>query len=281
MAGQHARSGCGLAPSNFRSYHDGAWRPSDEQAFLATTLQTPALDKQAKETTVFYVHGLAVTAEEALNEGWMVYRALAQRTPADVPIRFVLYSWPSDLHRRPLRSARDNQRHTDFEGARLAGLLSKLNRSHPRSPVSLVAHSSGCRVASAALESIAVKGPPISGSLRAVLIAAAVDDGGLLPGRSYSRAILQVERMLILFNPGDRVLRWYRLLERGHRGPEALGYTSLAERYLSSADRAKIRQVNSSPYVGQQHYIGAYTSSAWLMAQVQAFCVAPPLNNQR
>jgi hypothetical protein len=76
--------------------------------------------------------------------------------------------------------------------------------------------------------------------------------------------------MLILFDPCDRVLHWYRFLERGHRGPEAVGYTGLSDRHLSSADSARLRQVNASPYIGARHVVDAYLSSASLMAQVQA-----------
>jgi hypothetical protein len=261
-------AGCGVAAWSYRTYCAGVWRPADSAAFRATELTFP--------TTVVYVHGLAVTGDEAVRETWQVYRALAQRTAAELPLRFVLYSWPSDIGRRPLRDARSRQRNTDLEGERLACLL---QQSDSQAHISLIGHSSGCRVVSSALESLArhqgssqvvASSGPGCRPLRAVLIAAAVDSCGLLPGYAYGQAISQVDRMLILFNPADRVLRWYRFLERGHRGPEAVGYTGLAEHRLAAANSVKVRQVNAAPYLDRHHMIGYYTSSPAMMAEVQA-----------
>jgi esterase/lipase superfamily enzyme len=130
-----------MALSDYRLYQAGAWRALDDQAFRSA--------EQPPKTTVFFVHGLAVSASNALSEGWQVYSALAQRAPADLPIRFVIYSWPSDIGRHPLRAARSRHHQADFEGPRLAGLLNQLS---PQTPISLVGHSSGARVVAAALE---------------------------------------------------------------------------------------------------------------------------------
>jgi hypothetical protein len=264
-----SRAGCN-APLAYFLYQAGAWRKSDEPTFLGLE----------PKTTVFYVHGLAVKADVARQEGWQIYQTLAQTADPSVPIRLVVYSWPSDISPRPLRGARSAHYFADMEGRRLAGLLEQIN---PQTLISLLGHSSGAKVLAATLESMAdhptsvaipvstqATAAPAARPVRAIFLAAAVDNNSLLPGCIYGRAISQVEQMLMVFDPCDRVLHWYRFLERGHRGPESVGYTGLASQRLAPADSARLRQINSSPYIGNQHSIVAYLGSAPLMAEVRA-----------
>ena len=257
-------AGCGLGPLGYRVYDSGNWRLSDEHEFLSP---------EHSQTTVFYVHGLAVNDYEAYCEGWMVYRALARSAPVGLPLRLVIYAWPSNLNRRPLRAAHMRQNQTDLEGQRLTRLLEQMR---PVRPTSLIGHSSGARVIAATLESLAARAPHANSAglaaaprpLRAIFLAGAVDNSALLPGHCYGQAISQVEQMLNLFDPCDRVLRWYRFLGRGHSGPEAVGYTGMAGR-LPPAESVKLRQINASPHIGNQHSLASYLSSPALLAELR------------
>ena len=59
--------------------------------------------------------------------------------------------------------------------------------------------------------------------LRALMVAAAIDDDSLAADGTYNLALSQVESMLVVRNGCDKVLKWYPRIY-GRRGPEALGY---------------------------------------------------------
>ena len=77
--------------------------------------------------------------------------------------------------------------------------------------------------------------------MRAVLMAAAVDNDWLLPGHQHGLALTQVDRLLLLNNPCDNVLKRYRFLAPYR--PQALGYTGLARSRALEPHWHKIKQV--------------------------------------
>ena len=122
------------------------------------------------------------------------------------------------------------------------------------------------RSASLRSASGAVKRNEVASS--AVLIAAALDNDWLLPGRRNGLAPSQVDRMLNIINSCDRVLMRYHLLY-GKRCPqEALGYTGLVGGYQLGADRAKIEETDACCIVGPEHYWGLYFGAPSLVARM-------------
>jgi hypothetical protein len=99
-----------------------------------------------------------------------------------------------------------------------------------------------------------------------VLIAAAIDNDWLLPGRRNGSALGQLEQVLVTHNPCDPVLRWYPFVY-GKRGPDALGYTGPACPKGLGPSRRKIELLNVACSVGKNHAYVNYLGSAALSAR--------------
>ena len=103
--------------------------------------------------------------------------------------------------------------------------------------------------------------------MRAVVIAAAVNSDWILPGSRHGEALALVDRMLVVYNSCDPVLKRYRLIADS-RSATALGYTGLvcSDRLGEAAER--IEQIDAAPWVGKTHDLDARTRSTVLMNEM-------------
>ena len=69
-------------------YQGGTWQASNSAAFLASD------DPQA--TTAIWIHGNQIDHGRAFQVGWTVYSAIARQATDPKPLRFVVWSWPSE-----------------------------------------------------------------------------------------------------------------------------------------------------------------------------------------
>ncbi len=157
---------------------------------------------------------------------------------------------------------------SDVDAYYLARVLSYLPKG---APLSLVGYSLGCRTASGALQLLA--GGPVAGRslapevlaawknsgprpIRVMMLAAAMDANWLEPCCPHGLAPLAAERILVVKNGCDNVLKWYSRLYGPH-GAEALGY-------VGPADTAggKLEVVDVSCEVGRQHDFDRYQESS-------------------
>ena len=235
---------------------DRRWAPADLEALLAA-------DDPAVPTCVF-IHGNRADSQRAMRMGWGVYRRLARQ--ADRPFRFVIWSWPAaPMRGRLLKDVRLKARRSDVESYYLALWV---RRTDPRVPLSLIGYSLGARVITGALHLSA--GGEVAGQslpdvpaearpapVRAVLVAAAVDNTWLLPGRRNALAPDQTERILVTRNSCDPVLRWYRRLHVPRR-PQALGYTGPACSTRPGPKPEKIEVLGLQGSVGRSHAWSTY-----------------------
>ena len=143
----------------------------------------------------------------AIQEGWSLYHAI-RAAACDRPFRLVVWSWPSERIQGGLRhDAQVKAARSDVQAHYLALCLDRMS---PDVPVNLVGHSFGARTILGAMELLAggtVAGRVTThdanrprGPIRAVLIAAAVENGCLLPGHRDGLALGQLERVLITCN---------------------------------------------------------------------------------
>ena len=222
----------------------------------------------------FYIHGIFSNEKAAMNQARDLFGKVGAGLP---PFRGVLWSWPSDFECG--MSIRDQVYRgiaaTQSQAFYLATIIDSLG---PRVAVSLVGHSLGGRAVVATLHGLAAReigGQPLAEPLypeprpiQAALIAPAIDPFSLWPDRQYGRALSQVDRMLISYNPDDRVLRAY---ER-HFDREALGLRGLPMPAAPAADFQKVRHVNANPAVGKRHLPSVYFTSPmvanWLRGYV-------------
>ena len=113
-------------------------------------------------------------------------------------------------------------------------------------------------------------GPPM---IRAVLLAAAEDDGWLSPGAPNGLAIPTVDRMLLLNNGCDNALQHYPMMDRCTHA-SALGYVGLA------TSDPKIEQYDVCCTVGPEHEWSHYFCNECLVARMRPYLFLadmPPL----
>ena len=251
---------------------EGRWVAATPEEFLATDDPTVP--------TVIWVHGDRVDHWESAGNGMTVYRRLRAHSGGR-PFRFVIWSWPSsDIHGvGPLRETRIKASRSDNEAASLAWFI---DRIEPSTPVSLIGYSFGARIATGALHllgggrlverQMTERLLPDRHPLRAVLLAAALDNYSLAQGQRNGLALSQVDQLLNLYNPCDEVLKWYSLLCSLH-GPEAAGYTGLVG-YLGE-HRSKVRQVDVSGYIGDSHDWQDYFYYRGIVARIAGVALFP------
>ena len=235
------------------------WVASDEEAFLAA-------DDPAVPTSVF-IHGNRSDRSWAVRNGWAVYSRL-QRLAGDRPLRFVIWSWPADQISGLRQDVQVKARRSDVQAYYLAYLLRKMN---PDVPVSMIGYSFGARTITGALQLLGggkfagyrlpdLDAPVTRSPMRAVLVAAAMPNYWLSPGRSNGLAVGQADRMLVTRNRYDPVLKWYdRMYGRG--GPQALGYTGPSSLARLGEQRARVEVVGVERSVGNNHDWTRYLNS--------------------
>ena len=228
--------------------HEQGWLDSSTAEFIA----------QPPLSTLIYVHGNRVTWHDASQYGWQCYHALAECENAPPSMRFVIWTWPSDQIKGPLRDIRSKADRADNETLFLGWFLSQQN---PASPISLLGYSYGSRVITGGVHLFA--GGSLCGNalpqpakaeqvpLRVALLAAALDNDWLCAGHHHGMAMEQVSQMLVLYNTCDPALQRYRFVDPCSHA-QALGYVGVADESLG-AYAPRIEQLNVSSIVGRSH----------------------------
>ena len=250
------------------TYSNNAWQPSDMAAFLA--------DDDGQTRTVFYVHGNQTSAEEAKEYGLTLYRSLIGVSTDERPVRFVIWSWPSDRIGRALEDVRTKAVYSDTTGYFLAAVFERLKAT---TPVTLIGFSFGTRSITGALQLAA--GGQIAGRVmphtsphapaNVVLMAAAEDSDWLFPGRRNGLALSPTSSLLNVYNSCDKVLKRYHWLYGRRCCAEALGYVGLATGCLPVDQRPKIAQMDACCTVGSEHNSLNYFSSSSIMDRVRPY----------
>jgi hypothetical protein len=238
--------------------------------------------------TVF-VHGNRESWDTAVEGGLLAYQCLAGigcRNGAPVPapaMRFVIWSWPSDRLRRPSRDVRWKAERCDLDAYYLALFLTQVS---PDEPTGLLGFSFGARIITGSLHllgggtlcgwQVPQTNPRPEHSLRVVLLAAAEHDYWLRPDATHGRCWSQVDQLLLQFNPCDRVLSLYPLIERCVR-PPALGHAGFRWVDELGADAPRLHQQDVAAAIGSKHLARRYMGTAEIMAVMQRYVLWLPL----
>lgn len=269
------RLGCGAEETlpvglGVYRYEGCRWRTATFDEFLAASA--------APMASHVWVHGNQISAEDACQGGLQVYRALAACAPAETPLRFVIWSWPSQKQHGPLRDVKAKAERSDLDALYFGWFLGQLE---PTGPVTLSGYSFGARIITGGLHlagggelagRVLEPRPESPRAFRVALLAAAVDNDWLLPGRRHGQALSRIEQILLLNNGCDRVLKRYHWLE--HDGDQALGYTGLAGAGLLGDERFKVRQMNVCSIVGKQHDWTNYFDAPSVAARIRGLTFA-------
>ncbi|MBS0209216.1 MAG: alpha/beta hydrolase [Planctomycetes bacterium] len=244
------------------------WRSAAWEDFQATDDPTV--------TTVVLIHGYRHSPENAVSEGLATWRRL-RASCCSGKLRFVIWSWPTmPCNHRPVQDVAAKACRADVEARFLARFMSGIN---PQVRVSVIGYSLGGRVCCGALHLLAggaLNGRPIDfaapervAPVRAILVAAAVDEDWLMPNRRYGLATKDVERVAVLYNPHDMVLHHYRLL--AHRGSVgAIGNRGVAGLSTLGEDAKKIQYRNTGGELGRRHGWSHFLASSSLMLTIRS-----------
>jgi hypothetical protein len=258
------------------------WRYDREKGWVRSNLdELQAADDPNLATTIF-VHGNRIPACEAFTKGWTAYRALV-RSADERPVRFIVWSWPSEPVDGLVEDAREKARRTSASAYYLAWFVDRLN---PETPVGLWGHSFGARIVTGALHLLG--GGQLAGyrpiershasrqPMQVVLIVAALDNHWLLAGHAHGRALSQVDRMLLVNNSCDLALKHYHWIYHRRACQQALGYTGLSSHWVDGDARKKIEQLDACCQVGREHMLANYLCSPGLMARMRTGLLHQP-----
>ena len=245
------------------------WIPASQEEFLAA-------DDPAMPTT-FYVHGNRVDADYAREGGLDAYRAYVRKS--DVPTRFVIWSWPASPGGRPVEHFRIKADTSEIHSYYLAWLL---DRMEPSVPVHLAGYSYGARFITGSLHylgggvlmgrALDERVHPNRSPMRASLLAAALDNDWLIPGRRHGQALSQIDRLFITKNQLDPVLHYYPIVLRD-RSSTAIGVSGFAGLSRIGAERAKVEQLNVSRAIGKHHTVDLYWEANCVTAVMMGLTV--------
>lgn len=262
--------GCHPTTLNSPEYshiRNGRWIPSSQEEFLA--------DADPSRITCVFVHGNRMEPSDAHARGMKALRRFAR---GSTPVRFVIWSWPSNqVARRPVKDARIKANRADGESWYLAKFLSDLPAN---SMVSLIGFSFGARTVTGGVHRMsglvsrtddpdAEDGPRFRP--RVILLAGAVPNHWILPNRYHGRVPYVADRIVSLHNPRDPALRFFHITDANGK-PRALGANGVAARYFG-ANHAPLEQRDVSCIVGKSHSFDRYADSNWIANYVRRYAL--------
>ena len=164
--------------------------------------------------------------------------------------------------------ARQKAKRTDFESFLLGSYLAKTSGE----TISLVGHSFGSRIITGAVH-LAAGGslsgrrlkvlPDGSTRYRVSLLAAAVEQDGLLPGGRYGKAFDRIDGLLLMNNSRDKALNFFWVTDL-RRKPRALGDMGLA----CIPQAAQVQQFDWARAIGRDHSFLEYLKRPAIMRRV-------------
>ncbi len=251
----------------FCRYEKGMWQPRTESDFFR--------EDSADLVTPVYVHGNRIDAGLASSYGLSFYFEFAGKFDAEPPVRFVIWSWPSDQIKGPIKDVRSKAARSDYEAYYLGNFLSRIQ---PEVRVGVLGFSFGARIASGAMHLLG--GGQIFGAtlpdgpraqFRVAMWAAAEHNHWYQPSQFHDRAIAAASAWFVTINCCDPVLARYGHIDQCGN-PVAVGYAGIYGRNLLPADvSARIEEVNVSNIVGGEHDWRPYLYSLYIQNRTREY----------
>jgi hypothetical protein len=102
--------------------------------------------------------------------------------------------------------------------------------------------------------------------MRAVFLAAALDDDWLLPNQRHGMALSQIDRLLLVTNCRDPAMKHYHFTNPNDR-PQALGCHGVRFPTWLAAAPCQIEQIEACRSVGHHHALDNYLAASDLMRE--------------
>lgn len=251
----------------FLRYKTDRWHVSDATELLQDT----------RARTVVYVHGNRIDWDTSSQRGWDAYQALLRHADPPEPLRFIIWSWPSDRQGGPRRDAQTKAWRTHTESYYLARFLRHVP---PDTPLGLFGYSFGARILSGAMHLLGGgslcdyrldgDAPPETNVGGVALLAIAMDRTWWLPGGFHERFWQPQTNVLLQYNPCDPVLKLYPRSEPRPRAP-ALGFTGLPWTGDLGEPADRLRQQDVSGAIGRSHEEQRYFGAPAVMGEVARY----------
>ncbi len=249
------------------------WEPADWRPLICSPSNLP---------TIVYVHGNRVAVGKDIAQGMQVYRSLRAHTQPAGPVRFVIWSWPSEPIPGPIKDYVVKAQRTNPAAWQLAWVLDKMPA---KAEISLVGYSYGSRVVSGAAHLLAGGrlGPLVLTKrthsrrlpVRAALLAAAYDSDWLQPQRFYGRAMAEFDRLIIATNELDPAMRFYHF-SNGRGRKHALGKSGVYQPATLGEAQQRLRCIDFTHSVRRSHSLVDYLSAEGRMGMLWQQLLMPP-----
>lgn len=226
------------------------------------------LESDGYEATWIFVHGNQIPPNEAVKRGVAVYRRVRACSPQSGPIRFVIWSWPSERKTNRIKDAKLKQYRTEVEGFLLGSYLAAIAEE---SPVRLIGYSFGARIVGSALHLAsggAIEGCGLGGATipvvpyRIVLLAAAMESDGFECDGRYCHGLDHAEYMLLMNNSRDLAIRYFWLLSGSK--PGALGFAGAECR----PPHVTVHQYDWANQIGKDHRLWQYLDRPFVIGKM-------------
>ena len=226
------------------------------------------LDSSGYVATWIFVHGNQIPPGEAVKRGRAVYQRVRACSSTEGPIRFVIWSWPSERNTNRLKDAQIKRNRTNVESFLLGSFISAIAED---GPVRFVGYSFGARIVAGALHLSSggqLDGHCLGGTTipvtpyRVALLAAAVESDGLQGCGRYRHGLDHVESLLLMNNSRDQALRFFWILTS--EKPKALGAVGANSR----PHHVALRQYDWADQIGKDHSLWQYLDRPFIIQQL-------------
>jgi esterase/lipase superfamily enzyme len=233
---------------------------------------------------VFHVHGNRASEAKATKRGMQTYDRTFLEWKDAPPVRFVIFTWPSDQIKGAIRDVREKAARADQHVFHLARLLTRLGQYRE---VSLIGYSYGGRLSLNAVHLAsggAICGKKIATnpmklpSLNLILLAPAIRNDCFHTSRT--RALDCVNSVFLLYNSQDQLLKYFRYAKFDCERP-ALGFTGAANLRQLPVSSDWFKQFNASQNVGADHDYLEYIADKRIEKMVQDNLFSPGRSIQR
>lgn len=234
----HCASEQGFQNAIYYQLVGNKWIKSNIETFLET--QDPEIP------LVVFSPGYTSTTSVTIEVGM----ELVHLYQKDQKCRTVFWCWPADKIR--LRLAPDIREKISVAEASGQYLSHFLRRLKPESKVCMIGFSFGNRIICDAVQNLGDDRPE-NMRIHLVLTAAATDRLWLSRHSRHGDLPRLTEKILILYNPADRALKFYPYLYGDGSRPDSLGRYGPVIQYIDPEYRNRIEDVNVNRYLGKYH----------------------------